>query len=760
MKKLICFFLFLSSLFLKLNCEETVVEKAKEEFNKKNYKNVINILGKEEDKYRQNPELNYYVGVSYYNLKNTEKATSYLENLIYKTDFEKPPIIYDTLRILFEIYWKDRKIENVIQLGNYALKKFQDIIAKSTGALQIIKYNLCRAYNETGNNFFWSKNYQKAIENYILSLSHNPQDYYIRERLGESYYNISEYEKSKEQFLEVIKNEKNNWYILLLSVSFYREISDKEERSLILKSLPDNSLPCKIFKTFENFDSGMIEEGFEILKDEEEKRKTDGDITFNIINRIFPYDLKSSKVYMKFIKLYPSSSRNQWIINNLFNTISEENERKILEENLWSLLEELSRSGENKSTVVNLFMNVIERKFDKRLTTIEDYLEKINMFEKLFEKIDEDKNKEEIMKRIADNYMKIDEYEKARENYRKIIELFGKENYYLQIAESYFKEGNIDEAERTVNNFLKKNPENENGKLLVAKIYLEKGEIKKGFEILKDIEATTKDKNIQKEIENLKNNFFEMKDKSENLLYIIFRKTDLNSTRLIPEDKMVFLNQLTKEIEFYPYSENERKTNFHLICKIDGMDFSSEPYVMINKGKDGFYLKWEGEIFIDKNDWKKKNVYKVIYPVEEIISNDFDLKYKNEIIENKFILSFEFNFKEENWEISIKNFKVYDRPLKIDPVPSSEEVNLLSWKVDNKNFKIKIEYPENKNILFYFPEIEAKKKNVEEIFFKGGKNTFDIENFKLVIDNFIPKEIKIMQENIKIYNIKERIFRR
>jgi hypothetical protein len=190
------------------------------------------------------------------------------------------------------------------------------------------------------------------------------------------------------------------------------------------------------------------------------------------------------------------------------------------------------------------------------------------------------------------------------------------------------------------------------------------------------------------------------------------------------------------------------------------MDFSSEPYVMINKGKDGFYLKWEGEIFIDKNDWKKKNVYKVIYPVEEIISNDFDLKYKNEIIENKFILSFEFNFKEENWEISLKNFKNYEKPLKIEPLPSREEGNLLLWEGKDKNFKIRIEYPENKNILFYFPEIEIRKKNVKELFIKGEKNTFIIDNFKLAIDNFLPKDIRILEENVKIYNFKERIFRK
>jgi len=759
-KKLIYFYISLLFFpFLKLNGEENVIEKVKNEFNRKNYENVINILEKEKDRFEENPELNYYIGASYYNLKNNEKAKTCLENLIYKTSFENPNIIHESLRILFEIYWKDKKIEDVIKLGNYSFNKFQNK-PQFSYVLQSIKYNLTRAYNETGNDFFWRKNYQKAIENYIQSLNYNPQDYYIRERLGEAYYNIGEYEKSKEQFLEVIKNEKNNWYILFLSVSFYSEISSKEERLLILKSIPEDSLSYKIFKSFLDFEAEKIKDGFEILKDEEEKRKTNGDITLNIINKIFPYDLKSSRVYMEFIKLYPNSSRNQGIINSLFNTIIEENDRKILEGYLWDLFEGLLKDEKNKKTVVDLVMNTIERRFDRRLSTYDDYLEKINMYEKFLERIDEDRYREEIMRRIADQYMRIEEYEKARENYRKIIELFGKENYYFQIAESYFKEGNLDEAEKTVENFLNKNRDNENAKLLLVKIYIEKGEIKKGFEVLKDIETSTKNRSIQREIENLKNNFFEMKEKSDNYLYIILRKTDSNSTRLIPEERTVFLNQITKEIEFYPYSSNERKTNFYLKCKIDGTEFSSEPYVLIDKDENGFFLKWEGEISIDKNDWKKKNLYKIIYPVKEIIPKDFDLKYKNESVENKFVLNFDFTFSDLNWEISMRNIRSYEKPLKIEPQPVREEGNILFWNVDNKNFKIRIEYPENKNIVFYFPEIEIKKKNVQERVIVGKRKGFDIENFEIEIDNFIPENIKIIEENIKIYNFKERIFRR
>jgi len=755
--------IFILFIFLFLNgktfSQDSIIEKAKSEFLKKNYEKVIEILEKEKNIKITDEEVNYYLGMSYYYLKNNEKSKIYLENLIYKSEKIDPNRIFLTLRVLFEIYSKEKKDEEIIKIGTFSLKKFGGE-PEFSNLIQYIKSNLSRIYNERGNSFFWTKNYDKAIENYLLSIEYNPEDYTIRERIGEAYFNLGYYEKSKEQFYEVIKNEKNNWWILFLSISYYREISSIEEKKILLSSLKEDSLSFKIFKSFENFASDFIEDGFEILRNEEKERKTNGDITFNIINRIFPYDLKSSDVYLKFIKLYPNSSKNQGIINNLYNTIFDENERKNFEENLWSLLEELFKNEMNKNIVVSLFMNAIEKRFERRLTTIEDYMEKINMYEKLLEKIDEDKYKEEIMKRIADHYMMIEEYEKARENYKKIIEFYGKENYYLQIAESYFKEGNIDEVEKIVENFLKKNPENENGKLLLAKIYLEKGEINKGFEILKNIEATTKNKNIQKEIENLKSNFFEMKDKSDNLLYIILRKTDLNSTRLIPEDKIVFLNQLIKEIEFYPYSENERKTNFHLICKINGMSFSSEPYVMIDKGKDGFYLKWEGEISIDKNDWKKKNIYKVIYPVKEIVSNDFELRYKNEVIENKFILSFEFNFKEENWEISLKNFKNYEKPLKIEPLPSREEGNLLLWEGKDKNFKIRIEYPENKNILFYFPEVEIRKKNVKELFIKGEKNTFIIDNFKLAIDNFLPKDIRILEENVKIYNFKERIFRK
>ncbi|MCM8808928.1 MAG: tetratricopeptide repeat protein [Candidatus Omnitrophica bacterium] len=758
MKKFSCFLIILFLYFSELNCEESIIEKVKREFREKNYKNVVNILEKE--KIKGYPEINYYLGISYYNLKDFENARLNLENFIYKATFsEQASIIYETLRILFEIYWQNKKTEEIIKLGNYVLEKIKEH-QKFLYDLQIVKNNLIRVYNEIGNNSFWAKNYQQAIDNYNLSLKFNPNDYNIKQRLAESYYNIGEYEKSKEYFLDVIRNEKNNWYILFLSISFYREISNKEEKISTLNSLQEDSISYKIFKSFEDFADGMFEDGFEILKDEEEKRKTNGDITFNIINKIFPYDLKSSQIYLRFIKKYPNSSRNIGIINSLFNTISDESERKILENDFLNLFDELLKEQSIKKTVVELIKNFVEIRFDRRLLSIDDYLDKINMFEKFFEKIDEDKYKEDIIRRIADLYRKIEEYEKARESYTKLIELTGKEDYYYQIAESYFLEGDLGQAEKILNSYLSKNKDNENAKLLLAKIYLEKNEIKKTSEVLKDIEANIKNKSLLKEIESLKNNFFEMKEQSDNLLYIIFRKIDLNSSRLIPEDKITFLNQLTKEIEFYINSSIEKEVKFSLKCKIDGFNFSSLPYVMIEKKQDDFYFNWEGNIFIDKNDIKKKNLYKVFYPVREINSENFDLKYKNEIIENKFVLNFDFNFKDIGWEISIKNFKNYERPIRIEPKPMREEGNFISWDVNEKNFKITIEYPENKNIIFYFPEIEIRNRNLEERKIVGEKRSLNIENFELVIDDFLPENIKIVEENIKIYNIKERIFRK
>ncbi|MFN4227678.1 MAG: tetratricopeptide repeat protein [Candidatus Ratteibacteria bacterium] len=758
MKRLTCFLTALFFYFSYLNCEENIIEKVKRKFNEKDYKTVVNILEKE--KIKDYPELSYYLGISYYNLKDFDNARLNLENFIYKTTFsEGPSIINETLRVLFEIYWQSKKIEEIIKLGNYVLEKIQDN-QKFSYIIQNIKNNLIRAYNERGNNFFWSKDYYKAIENYNLSIKLYPNDYNIKERLAESYYNIGEYEKSKEHFLDVIRNEKNNWYILFLSISFYREISNKEEKFSTLNSLQDDSLAYKIFKSFESFENRMTENGFKILKDEEEKRKTNGDITFNIINKIFPYDLKSSDVYLEFIKTYPNSPRNNWIINNLFNTIVDENERKILEDYFLNLFDELLKDQNNKKTAVEFIKTFIERRFDRRLLSIDDFLDKINMFEKFLSKIDEDKYKEDIIRRIADNYKRIEEYEKAIDYYTKLAELTEKEDYNFLIAECYFLSGNIEQAEKIVDVFLNKNKENENAKLLLAKIYLEKGEIKKASEVLKEIEANIKNKSLLREIESLKNNFFEMKDVSENLLYIIFRKIDSNSSRLIPEDRITFLNQLTKEIEFYINSGVEKETKFTLRCKIDGIEFSSEPYVMIEKDKEDFYFTWEGDISIDKNNLKKKNLYKVFYPVREINAEDFDLKYKNEIIENKFILSFDFNLKDIGWEISIKNFRNYERPIKIEPKPLREEGNLIFWNVNDKNFRITIEYPENKSIIFYFPEIEIRKKKIEEKIIDREEKIFNIENFELIIDDFLPENVKIVEENIKIYSIRERIFRK
>ncbi|MCS7180289.1 MAG: hypothetical protein NZ891_02935 [bacterium] len=615
--------------------------------------------------------------------------------MIYETVTDNPFIIQETIRVLSEIYWwKERNVDSVIKLGEEILKKYDNNL-KFVSVLQNVKNNLSRAYEEKGNNYFWNQNYQ------------------VIARLGESYYNLGEYEKSKENFLIVIKNEKNNWYILFLSIFYYREISNPEERNLTLNELSEDTLSYKIFRSFEYFYSEKIKEGFDILKEEEIKRNTNGDIIFNIINKVFPYNLKFSKYYIEFIKIFPDSPKNQTILTNLFNNITEENERKILENDVWDLFNYLSKNERIKRTIIELTVNTIERKFDRRLSTVDDYILKINEYEKLLEKIDDDKYKEEIIKKIAEHYIRLEDYEKAIEKYQKLIELFKKENYYLNIGECYLKKGKLEDAKKIVEEFLFKNKENENAKFLLAKILIEKGEIKKGVEILNEIETITRDRGIQREIENLKKNFFVLKDATDNLLYIIIRKNETNITRLIPSEKVPFLNHINKEFEFYPYGEPEKETEFILKSWIENENFLSEPYVMINKDLDKFYLKWQDKIFIDKNKWKKKNIYKIFYPVIEKFSDEFDLKFKNEITNNKFILYFDFTFKEEDWEVKIKNYRNYDRPLMIEPL-AKEEGDSLVWNVKTKNFKIKIEYPENQDIIFYFPEIEINKKKNEE----------------------------------------------
>lgn len=751
-------FLFTFQFLLTLHSQErSVIERARNEFRKNNYQQVIKIL--EGEKVKENSEVLYYLGISYFNLKNFEKAKSYIENLIFKTEIEEPYILNESLKAIFDIYRRDRKFEDMVKVGEYVSKKIEGK-QKFSSSISLIKNNLSFAYGEIGNNYLRNRNFNEAISNLTISLNYNPNNFVTKSRLGEAFYNTGNYEKAKEMFSDVIKNEKNNFWILIPSISYYREISDERNKEKLLLFLNEETLAYKIFKSFEIFSSGNYEEGIKILKDEEIKRNTNGEIVFNIINRIFPYDFSSSKIYLNFIKFFPESPRITGIITNLFRSIQDEGEKNLFEKNLQIILDEIAEVENKKDLIVNLYMNIIEGKFERRLSSIDDYIEKIKEYEKLIEKYGENKYKEEILKKIVDLYSKIDENDKVKEIYKKMTEEFRKEEYNLKIAEVYFKEGNLEKAEEIINYFLVKNKDDYIAKLLLSKIYIEKGELEKGMEIIYDIVKNSRDRNILREVETIRSNIFEAKEIIENGILLFLRKFDNYSTRLTPQDEVLFLNQMSKEFEFYPFSDEKNEKEFKLKYETNEINSTSQPYVMMNEEDGKYFYLWKDKIVLDKSRYRKKNIYKVFYSVKETISPDFKFDGKIEIFNNNYILNLNFDFFEDNWELVIKNYRNYGEVLKIEPSPEIQDRNLVSWKVKDKTLNIKISYQENKNIIYYFPEIEIKKKFLVEKQFKPETQKVVIDNFELIIEDFVPSFVKLIEENLKVYNFAERIYRK
>lgn len=750
---------FLIFFLLNLLCVNAeLLDEIKQDFSKKDYKEVIKrgerILKEKEP---SDPELNYYLGVSYFYLKKYDHAKKYLEFLIYKTEPENPTITLESAKALFTIYKENKKHDEIVKFGEYLLKKIEGK-EKFGGIERYLRNILSWIYGEIGNNFFQRKDYSKAIENYLIGLKCNPLNLNIKEKLAESYYYTGEYTKGKELFEKVIKNEKNNWYLIFQSIYFYREIAEDEEKNELLSEISDNPLSYKIFKSFEEFSNGNFKDGFEILKDEEEKRKTNGNITFNIINKIFPYNFSSKDIYFEFVKTYPSFPRNEWILRNIIRNIRDEKEREDFERKLDEMVNFLLNNEKNKEAGIKLKMGVIEAKFERKLLTIDDYIDKINEYKNLLNISEESKQQEEIMRRIGDLFMKIEDYQNAREIYMKMIDLFKKENYYVQIGECYLKEGEIDKAYEVVQDLAEKG--NENARLILAKIYINKGEKEKGFKILKEIEKSVRSWQIKKEIEEIKNRLVEIKELGEikeDYFFIIFRKVEENITRLSPENNL-FLRYPSEEIEFYPFSVEDKKLKFKLKAEVNDEDYLSKPYIMLKREGNNLFFEWKDEICAGRENLREKKNYRIFYPVKEKKSEDFKIKVKTEKTEGKLILTIEFDFLEEGWEINLNNYRRYGRPLKIEPDAEKEEGNNISWKVDEKNFKIKISYPENPNIVDYLPEIEIKKEKNEEIVKDKIKFPFKVGLFEIKIDDFHPEKVKILKKDVKIYTIKERIF--
>ncbi|MCM8818861.1 MAG: tetratricopeptide repeat protein [Candidatus Omnitrophica bacterium] len=755
-----CFLIFLFAFFIILNLqsqEKINLQNVRNEFRRKNFQAVIRIL--EGEKIKENPELLYYLGISHYNIKNYEKAKNYIEDLIFKTEIEEPYILNESLRAIFDIYRQNRNFDDIIKIGEYVLKKIENK-QKFSSSIPIIKNNLSFAYREIGNIYLRNRNFNDAISNLLTSLNYNPDDLKTKNLLGEAYYSTENYEKAKEMFIDVIKNEKNNFWILIPSIAYYREMSEQQEREKLLTFLQENHLSYKIFKSFEMFSTGNYEEGLKILKEEEIKKNTNGDITFNIISRIFPCDFSSYRVYLNFIKFFPESTRNTSIIMSLFRAITDEGEQNLFVTDFENIIDEIAKDEKKKDIIVNFYMNIIEGKFERKLSSIDDYIEKIKEYEKLIEKYPESKYKEEILKRIGDLYSKIDEYDKVKEIYKKIAEEFKKEEYNLKIAESYFKEGDLEKAEEIVNNFLLKDKNNHRAKLLLSKIYIEKRELDKAMEIIYDIVKNSKDRDILREIENLKSNIFEAREILEEGILVFLRRFDNYSTRLVPPDEILFLNQQSKEIEFYPFSEQRQETEFKLKYKIDQVNSLTQPYVMISNQDGKYFYLWEDKVVLDKNKYRQKNIYKVFYPVKEIASYDFKFNGNVEVVDNNYILNLNFTFFEDNWELIVKNYRNYGELLQIEPLPEIQDRNLIVWHIKNKSLNIKIFYRENKNLIYYFPEIEIRKKSVTEKQFQPESKEIIIDNFELKIENFVPSFVKLIEEYIKIYNFSERIYRK
>lgn len=747
-------YFFITSIFLHSQ-DLDFLERIKNEFNKKNYRNVINLFESEIGNAKKKIEVNYYVALSYYYLKEYNKAENIFEDIIYRWNVENPSLVRDSVRFLVDIYSINKEPDKTIKLGEYIIGKFKEK-KEFSDLIIFLKERISNIYIERGNNFYYAKNYEKSIENFLKSVEYNPQNYVIKQRLGEAFYNIGKYEDAKKYLEDVLKNEKNNWYIIVLAIDIYRKTASSGERKNLYESLEKNSISFKIFDSFEKFMNSKYDEGYEILMDEEEKRKSEGNITYNIIIRLFPFDWNYHEIYLKFINLYPSFSYNQSIINSLFNNISDEKLRRELEKKILNLLDELKVDEKVKENIIRLKIYTIDKSFERRLVSLEDYKEKMERFKEILPTTSSSKLREEILRKILEICLQIEDNRMILDLYKTLAEEFKKEEYYFKLAEYYFKLNDFDAAENIIKNYL--NLENENYLILLAKIFFEKNNLEETNKIIEKLKDT-KSRFIQKEIENLKNMMFEIKDMPyKNFVYFIYRRLEDYSTRVIPENESIFLNQNTEEIEFYLVSEIEDIKFFSLRYEVTGPEYSSFPNVLVNYLGTEKYFEWSGKIKIDNEKIKKKNLYRVLTSVKEVISPDFELRFEKKEGDEKFILIFEFNFKSESWMISINNYKNYGNPVRIEPKSFSSEGNNISWEINSKFFRIEIEYVKNPDILLYFPSITLRKIIRNELELEKVES-LNIGNFKLQIKDFYPEKIRIFEEINKTYNFKEYFYR-
>lgn len=231
------------------------IDKAIECFKNKDWDGAIDLFTAELEVDPSNAELYNNLGLCYANIGNDEKAEkNYLKSL------ELNPSIPQTYINIVDIYYKQRRFEEGINILSYAIEHLpNDLVfrhylarfymedAKRDLAIDELEYILEKqpdnydAYYDLGRVYFELGDYDCAIENFENILEYKDENEWIYYYLGESYQANDEVDKALSNFLKAIA--RNN----RLTIAY-------KKAAILYMARGDNEDAIEYFEDYMNMD--------------------------------------------------------------------------------------------------------------------------------------------------------------------------------------------------------------------------------------------------------------------------------------------------------------------------------------------------------------------------------------------------------------------------------------------------------------------------------------------------------------------------
>ena len=326
-------------------------------------------------------------------------------------------------------------------LGNTykALENYSRAIDEFNKALELDP-DFIMAYNNLGIVFEEINNLKKAEAIYKKGLEIDPNNPNIRYNLGVIYKLNGKNETAKEEFEYALRT-KPGW------------IDAKNNLGVILHKMNKNKEAMNIFKDIHSSDP----ENLKVLNN-----------MGIVYNELGKFD-EAKKYYRKAIEINPNYTRATYNLGTLFEQQNQYSDALKEFENLL------------KQDPVNI---AVRYKLASVFLSLEHYDRSIEHFIKI---LDTEPEHTPTLRSLARAYLKSGEKEKATECYKRLKQIDNKnKDFHLDIAYIMKEKGDYKKAEQEVNIYLKANPEDLRGRILLGEIYDHLGHTKHAIQVFKD----------------------------------------------------------------------------------------------------------------------------------------------------------------------------------------------------------------------------------------------------------------------------------